>query len=223
MSVKNRIVALLYRVSACILGLFAIVYDFGVLNGKFKAINIFYFTIISNLFCVGLFLALSIKTCADIGKYGIHGTSSISPHIKGGILISILLTMSVYHFILIPYSLKLNPYQILKFTDIILHYCIPILTLFDWLLFDEKRTFKWYDPLIWTIGPYLYIIFVFIQAGFDIAARTKAHMDNYIYAFLNVKLLGNMQVFFNIISLTIVFVLVGYLIYGIDRIKIKEG
>lgn len=222
MCVKNRLIALAYRVSALILGFVAIVYDFGIFNGEFKTVNLLYFTIISNLFCLGLFLALSILTIKDILKYGIHGTSSVSPHIKGEILISILLTMSVYHFILIPYALKLNPYQTLKVTDVILHYCIPVLTLFDWLLFDEKRAFKWYDPIIWTIGPYLYVVLVFIQSGFDIADRVNAHINNYIYAFLDINLLGEVNVFFNIISLTIVFILVGYLIYGIDRIRIAD-
>lgn len=220
MCIKNRLASAIYRVCAFCLGFFAIIYDFGIFNGEFKVINLFYFTIISNLFCVGLFLALSICTIRDILKKGKYGTTSVSPHIKGEVLISILLTMSVYHFILIPYALKLNPYQSLKISDVILHYCVPVLTLLDWLLFDEKKGFKWYDPIMWVIGPYLYIIFVFIQSGFYIADRVNAHIGNYIYAFLDVGLLGNEAVILNILSLTVVFVLVGYLIYGIDRIKI---
>lgn len=221
MNVNNRVVALIYRIIAFCLGFFALVYDFGILNGQFKVVNFFYFTIISNIFCVGLFLALVIVTIKDIIKYGIHGASSISPHIKGEIMISILLTMTVYHFILIPYALKLNPYQNLKVIDIILHYCIPILTLFDWIFFDKKKRFKWYDPFFWITGPYLYMIFVFIQARFDIAARINANISDYIYAFLDINLLGDTAVFLNILSLTIVFVIIGYIIYGIDRIKLK--
>lgn len=222
MCIKNRLVSAIYRVCAFCLGFFAIIYDFGIFDGKFKAINLVYFTIISNLFCVGLFLALSICTIKDIFKKGKNGTTSVSPHIKGEILISILLTMTVYHFILIPYALRMNPYQSLKFSDIILHYCVPTLTLFDWLLFDEKKGFKWYDPLLWVIGPYIYVIFVFIQSGFEIAARTSAHIGNYIYAFLDVGLLGNGAVIMNIFSLTVAFVLVGYVIYGVDRINLTH-
>lgn len=222
MSVNNRLISLTYRLCAFLLGMGALIYDFGILNGEFKVVNFLYFTIISNLFCMGLFLALIVATIKDIKKDGIYGTTSISPHIKGEILISILLTMTVYHFILIPYALKINPYQNLKIVDVIFHYFIPVLTLFDWLLFDKKRYFKWYDPLIWTIGPYLYIIFVFIQAGFDITARINANMNAYVYAFLDVNLLGNSEVFFNIFSLTVVFIFIGYVIYGIDRIKIVK-
>ena len=63
---------------------------------------------------------------------------------------------------------------------------------------------------------------MFIQAGFEIAGRIDAHIGNYIYAFLDVRLLGNGAVALNIISLTVIFVLVGYLIYGIDRIRISN-
>ena len=99
MSVNNRIISLMYRLGAFGLGMGALIYDFGILNGTFKVVNLLYFTIISNLFCMGLFLALIISTIRDIINDGIYGTTSISPHIKGEILISILLTMSVYHFI----------------------------------------------------------------------------------------------------------------------------
>ncbi len=138
-------------------------------------------------------------------------------------MISILLTMTVYHFILIPYAIKLNPYQHLKMTDIILHYFMPTFTIFDWILFDSKRRFKWYDPIIWTIGPYIYVIFVFIQAKFSIPARVDANMSDYIYSFLDVELLGNINVIVNILSLTISFIFIGYIIYGIDRIKLNTN
>ena len=196
-------------------------YDFGIWNGNFKIGNLFYFTIISNLFCLGLFFVLIIVTIRDIIKYGIKGSSTISPHIKGEITISILLTMTVYHFILVPYALKINPYQNFKVVDIIFHYLVPTLTIFDWILFDSKRRYRWYDPFIWIIGPYLYVIFIFIQANFGIASKIDSSLSDYIYAFLDVRLIGNTDVIINILSLTVAFVIVGYLIYGIDRIKLE--
>ena len=119
MSIKNRVIAFLYRLGASCISIGALIYDFGFFSGEIKVVNFLYFTIISNIFCCGLFITLTIKTLMDIKRDGIYGTSSISPHIKGEILISILLTMIVYHFILIPYALKINPYQSLKATDII--------------------------------------------------------------------------------------------------------
>ena len=137
MSIKNRVIAFLYRLGASCISIGALIYDFGFFSGEIKVVNFLYFTIISNIFCCGLFITLTIKTLMDIKRDGIYGTSSNSPLIKGEILISILLTMIVYHFILIPYALKINPYQSLKATDIIFHYVIPFITLFDWILFVE--------------------------------------------------------------------------------------
>ena len=182
MSIKNRLIAFLYRLGASCISIGALIYDFGFFKGEFKRINFLYFTIISNMFCCGLFITLTIKTLIDIKREGIHGISSISPHIKGEVLISILLTMIVYHFILIPYALKINPYQSLKTTDIIFHYVMPLVTLFDWILFDEKRRFSWYDPIVWTIGPYLYMIFVFLQSRIEIVDRVNNHINRYVYA-----------------------------------------
>lgn len=223
MNINNRCVALVYRVCAFLLGMSTLVYDFGIFSGEFKGINLFYFTILSNLGCMCLFLALIIKTIFEIKSYGIYGSSSVSPHIKGGIMICILLTMTVYHFILIPYALKVNPYQSLGVTDVIFHYVIPFLTLFDWILFDEKKSFSWYDPILWTVLPYLYIIFVFIQSRFDIVDRISANMNRYIYAFLDIGLLGSVKVLFNIFLLTVAFVIVGYCLVILDCIKLNIG
>ena len=184
MCIKNRGVALVYRLLAFIVGSIALIYDFGLFNGEFKRANLLYFTIISNLFCIVFFGCLVVKTVADIRKDGLYGSTTFLTHIRGEILISILLTMSVYHFILIPYALKINPYQTLKLVDIIFHYIIPVFTLFDWVLFDEKGKFKWYDPLYWTIGPYLYLGFIFAQSGVDNIDRINAHISKYVYAFI---------------------------------------
>ena len=222
MNINNRFFSMLYRIIAIILGLYAIIYDFGIMQGELRIYNLFYFTIISNIFCIGLFTALFIKTLIDIKNKGILGTTSISPHIKGGITISIILTMSVYHFILIPYALKEDPYESLNMKDIIFHYIIPIMTVFDWILFDEKRRYKWYDPIIWVIGPTLYIIFVYIQAGFRILERLNSNMNRYVYIFLDIRRLGVPNVILNLLLLSTSFVIVGYFLYGIDRIKIKR-
>lgn len=222
MYIKNRLIALIYRLTAFIIGSIAMLYDFGLFNGQFKRANLLYFTIISNLFCIVFFGVLTIKTFYDIRRKGLYGFTTFSSYLRGEILISILLTMSVYHFILIPYAVKINPYQSLKINDIIFHYVMPIFTLFDWILFDEKGSFKWYDPLYWVIGPYLYLIYIFMQAGLENIDRINANMNKYVYVFLDVDLIGVTQVAINIISLTIIFIIIGYFIYWFDRIKILD-
>jgi len=105
MSVSNRVLAAIYRIMAALISIFAILSDFGVFKGNIASENIFYFTIISNILCFMMFSFLSVKTINEIKLYGIKGSTSMSPHIKGSILISIILTMTVYHFILLQTTL----------------------------------------------------------------------------------------------------------------------
>ena len=221
MCVKNRVFALTYRFIFFCLGIVTLIWDLGFFDGNFKKGNLLYFTILSNILCAGVFFFLIIKNVIDINTKGVYGSSSISPHIKGNVMICILLTMCVYHFILIPYALKLNPYQTLKTSDIIFHYVIPFSMLLDWILFDEKRGFKWFDPLAWTGLPLLYVVFVFTQSRFEITARINSHISRYVYIFLDVGTLGIRSVMMNIVCLATAFVIAGYFIYGIDRIKLE--
>lgn len=223
MNVNNRIVAAIYRIVAAFISFVAILSDFGVLNNNIKPWNILYFTTISNLFCFLMFAILSVKTVKEIKNKGKVGSTSISGFIKGEITISIILTMSVYHFILIPYALKLDPTRRLSITDIALHYLIPCLTIFDWILFDVKGRFKKTYPVLWTVVPYLYVLLVYIQANLDISTRFKTGFSKYIYVFLDTEILGVENVFSNIFKISIIFVMIGYFLYGIDRIKLQNN
>ena len=60
MSIKNRVIAFLYRLGASCISIGALIYDFGFFNGEIKIVNFLYFTIISNMFCCGLFITLTI-------------------------------------------------------------------------------------------------------------------------------------------------------------------
>ncbi len=222
MNINNRVVAAIYRTMAALISIFAISSDFGVFRGNIASENIFYFTIISNFLCFMMFTFLSIKTIKEIKTYGVKGSTSISPHIKGSILISIILTMMVYHFILIPYALNLDPTRRLSPTDIVLHYVVPCLTIFDWILFDDKKRFKLYDPLIWIIIPCIYVSFVYIQAEYNFIEKLNSGMDKYVYAFLNLDLLGKQEVEGNIIKIAAILITIGYFLYGIDRIRLKK-
>ena len=222
MNINNRKIAAIYRVLAAFIGIVTIFNELGLFSSKLQMWNIFYFTTISNLLCVIMFVVLSIKTIKEIKLYGIKGSTSISSHIKGGITIAIILTMSVYHFILIPYALKEDPTRRLGITDVILHYLIPCLTIFDWILFDEKKRFKIYDPIVWTIFPYLYITFIYIQARYELIEKMNIGISKYIYVFLDLDFLGIQAVGENIIKISVFFIIIGYILYAIDSIRIQN-
>lgn len=222
MNINNRKIAAIYRIMAAFVGVISIIIQLGIFSSDKKFENILYFTTISNLLCTAMFIILSIKTIIDIKRNGTLGYTSISSHLKGEITISIILTMSVYHFVIIPFGLKEDPTRRLEVIDVVLHYIMPCITIFDWLLFDKKRRFKIYDPLLWTILPYLYIIFVYTQANYNLSINLNIGMGKYIYLFLDYNLLGKQEVCGNIIKISVIFLVVGYIIYGIDSIRIQN-
>lgn len=223
MNINNRGIAAIYRIVAAFISLIGILSDFGVFNKEIRIWNILYFTTISNLLCFIMFAVLSVKTIRDIKKKGTLGSTSISGLIKGEITISIILTMSVYHFILIPYALKIDPTRRLTITDITLHYLIPCLTIFDWILFDYKGRFKISYPIVWTLVPYLYVLLVYVQAGFNISKKFHTGISKYVYIFLDSEILGIETVLNNIFKISLFFIMIGYFIYGIDRIRIQNN
>ena len=222
MNIEDRVKAATYRIVAAFIGIIALLKDCGFFELNIKIYSFMYFTIISNFLCFLMFTILGVKTIYDIRKDGRYGISKINPHLKGMIIVSIVLTMCIYHFILIPYALSLDPTRRFKIADIILHYIIPFLTIGDWILFDEKRSFKIFDPFLWTCIPVIYVAFVFIQTRLNLVQKMGVVMDKYIYAFLNLETLGKYGVAKNIMLIFAFLLLIGYFIYGIDRIKIQN-
>ena len=41
----------------------------------------------------------------------------------------------------------------------------------DWLFFVRKGSFRWFDPLLWTLIPYAYLVFGFTRAALDTEFR----------------------------------------------------
>lgn len=137
-------------------------------------------------------------------------------------MLSIIITMCIYHFVLVPSALDIDPSRRFNIEDIILHYLMPSLVIFDWILFDEKKKFKYYDPVLWMAFPCIYAVFVYIQSFFNLAIKYGVLMDKYIYMFLNYETLGKYAVAKNILTILAVFITIGYFIYGIDQIKIQN-
>ena len=61
-----------------------------------------------------------------------------------------------------------------------------------------------------------------LNRGLIILIELMHILVKYVYAFIDVELIGFSQVAMNIISLTAVFIVIGYFIYWFDRIKISE-
>jgi hypothetical protein len=104
--------------------------------------------------------------------------------------------------------------------NLLVHYIVPIAVILDWILFDEKSVYRWFDPIIWISLPVAYFIFTIVRA--NIGGRIEIIESSYPYFFIDVDILGWVSVLKNIGLLILGFLVLGYLIFLIDNISFKR-
>ena len=222
--IKNRTVQLIFQTVYCTLGFVGCVASLGI----FDNINIirwdFYvhFTNISNFFCIGVMLAALIQTV----KRKDDSYVTAAPMLKFIGMLAILLTFLVFNIMLAGAEGR-DPQANWRVGSLIFHVTLPILYIVDWFLFYERKKTKWYYPLASTAFPFAYVIFLLIQAiilKFDasILIPTTTTPLIYPYFFVNLETQGVSGVLMWVGILSVAFISVGYLFYGLDHIGKKE-
>lgn len=100
-----------------------------------------------------------------------------------------------------------------------MHFILPLMFIFDFILFDKKRVLKIYDPFISLIIPIVYVLYIFI---ISLLIDPNSNAIIYPYFFLDVNQLGYMGVLEWIGILLIVFIVIEYLFYLINYIQKKS-
>ena len=169
-----------------------------------------YYTVLSNLLVVLFtgYLLLKMRSGGDSWQ---------SPGIlrlKGGVTMSIMITCVIYHFMLAP--LTTDFYRLENF---LCHYIVPLWFLADTLLFDKSRQYKWFDPIVWTVLPILYMGFAILN-GLVLKMNIPNAKDNpFPYFFLNANKYGWGFVFRWAFIIFIAYLVSGYVFYLIKSIK----
>ena len=92
--------------------------------------------------------------------------------------------------------------------------------LIDWILFYEHKKIRWYYPLVSVSFPVIYAIFIFIRAWILDFNPEAPYI--YPYFFLDLDELGIVGVIKWIGILSAVFITVGYVILGLDKLSKKN-
>lgn len=224
MYIKNQKASLIYKTIAvllCLSGqiLVFIISDFGL--GIFL-----YYTNLSNILCLVYFI-LAASHCYRQLKTG--DESAFAPRFKGAVVLAITVTMLVYWLVLrgggfsmgttsqmVDPSAGSTAYSVM---DMIVHLLVPLTTIFDWLLFDPKGSYKRYDPVLWLGIPLIYygLTIVIAQTGFTFIGGVR-----YPYFFINPDLIGYQNVALFVAGIILAFLMIGYLLYGLDRLLGKR-
>ena len=169
-----------------------------------------YYTVLSNLLVVIFTGYLLWK----MRREGDHWQSSSLLRLKGAITMSIMITCVIYHFMLAP--LTRDFYRLENF---LCHYIVPLWFLVDTIIFDKSRQYKWFDPIVWTVLPLLYMGFAILN-GFVLKMDVPNAKDSpFPYFFLNANKYGWGFVFRWAAIIFVAYMVSGYLFYLVKNIK----
>lgn len=156
MVIRNRLIALLYRLAALAGMILALVY-FLRENGPLWWAFCFYGPVAG--FALILLLGGEIVDNAIDLRHGVHGVAA-------GVYMPISLAVTSFCFeafvIYLVVALPQNGGATVSET--VFHFCLFLIPLADWVLFDEKGTVSIHVSLTWTAVPLFYLMFVFFRA-----------------------------------------------------------
>lgn len=209
--VKNRTAQLIFQTVYCAFGVIGsvaclnIFVDYTNINWNFYV----YFTNISNFLCIGIMLAELVQTA----KKKDDSLVTCCPLLKFIAMLGILLTFFVFNFLLAG---DRDPILNFRINSILFHGVLPIMFVADWVMFYEHKKVKWFYPLASLTFPIVYLIFVYVRAA--VLSFDSENYFIYPYFFLDLDEKGVSGVAMWIGILFVSFVVLGYVIFGIDRL-----
>ena len=222
--IRNRTAQLIFQSFYLAFGLVGIVASLGVFDDVQNLRWDFYvhFTNLSNFLCIGVMLAALIQTARK--KEDSYVTTA--PLLKFIGMLGILLTFLVFNILLAGEAGR-DPQANWRIGSLCFHVVLPIMYILDWFLFYERKKTKWYYPIASITFPIAYVVFLLIQAiilKFDssILIPTTTTPLIYPYFFVNLDKQGVPGVLMWVGILSVAFVIVGFVFFGIDNIVKKK-
>ncbi|MFB4353378.1 Pr6Pr family membrane protein [Microbacterium sp. LS_15] len=213
-AVTVRPLALAYRLIALVVIGTGIARNAGIVDGALDLTTVLYYTMVSNLICLGWMLLLVVRTIADLRREGARGTSTPSARGSGAVMMAITVTMLIYLVVLVPTRFAAGDADVFSLTDNLIHIVTPVLLILDWLLFVPKGAFRWIDPVLWVLIPYAYLAWAFVYGALG---GEFVPGQRYPYPFMDVDALGIPGVTQWIIALSVALIAVGFVFVVLDR------
>lgn len=182
----------------------------GIFTQSLQLHTLYSFTTISNA-CVMIVVLYAAFRC----KLSFDNLRSRFARLQYLCLIMILITGTVYHFVLFPQKVAENPaYEVFTFGNIVAHYIAPIGMLADWLLFGKKGLLSNREPIICVSVPLLYFIVASVYGYCGAAIPGKD--TSYIYFFMDFGKLGVPGVIAWVSAILLFVLFLAYFIYAVD-------
>ena len=202
--IRNKYVKLIYSLVLTILAVS------GVVDGYDGTFGIFmYYTYLSNIIVCAVFAIQTVFTALDLFA---KKPLVIPQSVKGFEALAILFTFLTIFLVLSPFSAPSD------WLDARIHYIVPLMAFLDWIIFEPHGKMRFYHPFCWLFTPVVYFAYVLVLA----ISGLKFNGDYFPYFFMDVQEYGWGFVVGMLIMLAAVFVLFGYIMFGIDRLIAKR-
>ena len=208
MSIKENI-SLIYKM------IIVIVSGIGLyLNFKFETVRmgILYFTNISNLLCFLYFLGVVIATIFHkLKKNDFYYMS------KGMVTMAITLTYFVYNTVLTN-SGTVSIFDNHQLETDLVHIVVPLLVMFDYIIFGTKGNLKKHYPYIWSSILIIYQLFITIYSSLG---GRFLNGDRYPYFYMDTTKYGFSGAFIGSLIILVFYIGYGSIIQTLDN-KLAE-
>lgn len=201
--IKSRWARLIYSAVLAVLAVSGLVEVFDGTFGMFM-----FYTYLSNALVAVIFLIQTVFCIMELAGKPIRIPSSL----KGFTALAILFTFLTVFLVLSPFSLPSD------WLDARVHYIVPLMAFFEWILFEPHGTMRFYHPFCWLFTPIVYFAYVLVLA----ISGLKFNGTNYFpYFFMDVPSYGWGFVIGMLFMLAGVFLVFGYIMFGVDKLIFK--
>ena len=171
-------------------------------DGKPRRDYFCFYTNLSNLLVLVYFALIAPRL------YAVRALRPLIAHADFAVMMSIMLTFSVFHLLLFPAvriaaqgHARTREFYIVYADNLIEHYAVPLMTFAFWLLCSpDKAALGAADVFLWTLFPLSYIAVIFLRAPMRGPIAEAA--SPYPYPFMDAEVLGLKRV---ALSLTLLY------------------
>ena len=178
MPIRSRAAAAAVHILTALCAAVGVVLQCGFFGGRLNLAALQYFTLMSNILCAVYFAGAAVRT--------LRRGDTWLPVCKGALVMAMAITGITFHLFLAAGDFNMGHTQLI--TNHLLHTAAPLLTVLDWLLFDEKGHYRRFEPFLWGIFPAAYFVYTMIRAR--VSSFRFYNGSPYPYPFMDVDALG---------------------------------
>lgn len=191
MPIRSRAAAAAVHILTALCAAVGVVLQCGFFGGRLNLAALQYFTLMSNILCAVYFAGAAVRT--------LRRGDTWLPVCKGALVMAMAITGITFH---------------------LLHTAAPLLTVLDWLLFDEKGHYRRFEPFLWGIFPAAYFVYTMIRAR--VSSFRFYNGSPYPYPFMDVDALGWDKVLLIFLAMAAAFLALGYVLVWIDHLLARR-